>query len=498
MTRRPSVGANAAITRDTFQSAHRAWSQARRPSAAECLLVLTLVAATLRISHLDSKSLWLDEGFTAYRIRLPLMALVKSAAASEMNMYLYYVLMHVWILMAGASEFMLRLPSAIFATAAVPLVYALGAELRDRDTGLLGALFVAVNATCIQYAQTVRGYALLLMLSVLSALLFVKSVKRDSLRNCAAYVISGAAAVYVHLFAILAIPPQWLSLFIFRPGRRTIIRLTLAALLTGMLGGVAILISIYADVGQLGWVPATTATAVIQLCFIFAGVFDGLADPPAMALLALYLVGIAVAVVHSSRRDRAALGYMLLSAGFPIGLSLVVSIFKPLFVARYFLPSLPFFALLAAVGILQIKPRALAIGVVTLITILSLGEDRRYYKAAPTQDWRGAINFVATRGHPEDALVIYPDYYWVAPEYYISRLDQRAAFPSLIYEAPGSSQSFAASDGAPHRRIWFTFPTQDPIADQGVEDALRNAMAGRHATEDRRFPGVRLMLLELP
>jgi hypothetical protein len=197
-----------------------------------------------------------------------------------------------------------------------------------------------------------------------------------------------------------------------------------------------------------------------------------------------------------------ALDYLLLSAGLPIGLGLVVSIFKPLFVARYFLPSLPFFALLAAVGILQIKPRALAAGVVALITILSLREDRLYYRAGPVQDWRGAINFVAARGRAEDALVIYPEYYWVAPEYYISRLDQRAAFPSFIYEAPGSPASFAAffaaSDAVSRRRIWFTFPSQDPIADRGVEDALRNAMAGRHATDDRQFPGVRLMLLELP
>ena len=41
-----------------------------------------------------------------------------------MNMALYYVILHWWTRVAGTSEIALRIPSVIFATATVPLVYA--------------------------------------------------------------------------------------------------------------------------------------------------------------------------------------------------------------------------------------------------------------------------------------------------------------------------------------------------------------------------------------
>jgi hypothetical protein len=44
--------------------------------------------------------------------------------------------------MAGSSEFMLRLPSAFFDTASVPLIYSLGTEPRNRRAGLFAALLV--------------------------------------------------------------------------------------------------------------------------------------------------------------------------------------------------------------------------------------------------------------------------------------------------------------------------------------------------------------------
>jgi mannosyltransferase len=104
---------------------------------------------------------------TEYRVRLPLDSLLKVLTNGQMNMCLYYLLQHGWTSLTGASEFMLRLPSALFAAAAVPLVYALGTELRDRRTGLVAALLVTVNATCILYAQTARSYSMFVALCIL-------------------------------------------------------------------------------------------------------------------------------------------------------------------------------------------------------------------------------------------------------------------------------------------------------------------------------------------
>jgi len=205
------------MARDKLKLASRVRSQvAHRPGMEFLVVMLALFAGILRFFHLASKSFWLDEGGTAHRVAMPLVPLI----ASALNMYLYFVVVHGWQLVAGASEFMLRFPSAIFATAAVPLIYALGVELGVPNAGLMGALFVTVNATCIQYAQTARSYALLVLLVLLSSLLFLRSIRRASFGNCAAYVITGVSGVYTHLFAIFTPVSQLPSLFIFRPERR--------------------------------------------------------------------------------------------------------------------------------------------------------------------------------------------------------------------------------------------------------------------------------------
>jgi mannosyltransferase len=131
-------------------------------------------------------------------------------------MALYHLLLNWWSHLAGSSEISLRIPSVIFATATVPLVYALGAELCDRQVGLMAAFLLSVNAACIQFAQQARSYAMVVMLVVLSSLLFVRSLKRSSPARCAAYVIAGSLCAYVHFFGILILP-HWRCR---RPGGR--------------------------------------------------------------------------------------------------------------------------------------------------------------------------------------------------------------------------------------------------------------------------------------
>ena len=108
---------------------------------------LTLLAAILRISFLDAKSLWMDEGMTACRVGSGLRNLVSILLHAEMNMCAYYLMMHAWIAHAGNSEFVLRLPSVVFDTATVPMVYLLGKELGSRRAGLIAALMLTLNAT---------------------------------------------------------------------------------------------------------------------------------------------------------------------------------------------------------------------------------------------------------------------------------------------------------------------------------------------------------------
>jgi mannosyltransferase len=461
------------------------------------VILLTLAAAVLRISFIDSKSLWLDEAFTAHRVMLPLSELLKVIIHGRMNMSLYYLVVAGWASVAGSSEFMLRLPSVLFGTATVPLVYVLGAELWGRRTGLIAATLVTVNATSIQYAQTARSYTMLVMFATLASIFFIRAIKRNAApRGLAGYLVSETFTVYAHLFGIFALPAQWISLFIFRPNRKVAIRLTACIITIGILSLPAFFFSISSPHWDLEWIPPTSIDSLRDLLFSYAGAFDGRATSLTVILTGLYLVGVSLAVYSAQTCDWPALGYLLLAILVPIAFTFAVSMFKPLFVSRYLLTGLPLFGLLAAVGFQRLKP---ALAIVMAVCALSLAEDYFYYRAPSIQDWRGVVEFVAVHSQPGDMLIVYDT---ATPiEYYVAQYSRRKEFPMQVYEG-GVTRSrrtvktpeayLAAAGGGAHHRLWFTFLAGEPWEEQ----LLFLSRLRSRVIEQPAFDGVRLYLLE--
>ncbi len=461
--------------------------------------LLTLAAAILRIMFLGSKSLWLDEGQAFYRASLPLRSLLHVVTDGQMNMSLYYLILHLWMGVAGSSESMLRLPEVFFSIVTVPLTYLLGRELGNRRAGLIAALMLSLNATCIGYAQMVRSYSLFVALVTLGSIFFVRSLKRDSPFNLGIYLASSTGSVYAHLFGILALPSQWLSLLLFRPNRTTAIKLAVSMLAIAMLGVPAFFFAIHGDHGNVDWVPRTSLRSVTDLFVFLAGGFNEGMRTRTRLLLGLYLVGIVAAVWPAPPSGRFAASYLMLSICVPIALTIAISLHKPLFQHRYLLAELPPFALLAAIGFQRTKP-ALAIAMVLAVSMLSVVEDYSYYTAPSLQDWRGVVDFVAKHAQPGDELVVYPDYFNHTIGYYICRLEHPASFPATVLVAsyeplPKLIDQLLSVSGrhAGSRRIWLTFPASESIA--GIQ-ALQKAVASEGVVIEPYFNGAHLILFE--
>ena len=469
-----------------------AWHES---ASTRCVLVLTIVAAILRLSFLGSKSLWFDESLTAYRVALPYNSLLNLPDPAKLNMPLYYLLLHEWTALAGSSEFMLRLPSAVFGVLTVPLVYFLGVQLGDRRAGLWAALLLTVNATCIEYAQTARSYSMFIALAMLASVCFISSVKGGSNRSFASYLVSAILAVYTHLFGIFALPSQWLSLFLFRPPRKTALALTGCMLAIPILSLPALVPAASGFYPQLSWVPRTSLHSLTEMFMLFAGALDAGPTILTALLTASYLTGIALAVRRVARPGP---GYLLLSICVPVVLIVAISIVKPLFVPRYLLAELPLFALLAAIGLRGLKP-ALAIAMVCAIAMLSLGEDYAYYRAPSLEDWRGMVAFVATHSKPGDAMLIFPGYYIFPVGYYVAQREHPETFPHRIFTTPvaGEWNSVVTPERLPtaaelagYPRVWLT-------SGQGLDRAAIEMMFPLERVVDvPEFAGVRLFLLE--
>src|SRR5689334_22278032 len=95
----------------------------RRERQISFVVCLTIAGAYVRLSHLGTKSLWLDEGATVALSRASWPHFTWVWWHGEANLQtLYFLLMRGWIHF-GMSETWLRLPSALFGIASIPLMY---------------------------------------------------------------------------------------------------------------------------------------------------------------------------------------------------------------------------------------------------------------------------------------------------------------------------------------------------------------------------------------
>ena len=113
-------------------------------------LVIILLAAVLRFHLINHQSLWNDEGNTLRLVQRSIPELLQNTAR-DIHPPGYYLLLKVWWLLTGETEFALRALSAFAGVLTVACVYALGRALFAPGVGLVASLLVAINAFNIYY-----------------------------------------------------------------------------------------------------------------------------------------------------------------------------------------------------------------------------------------------------------------------------------------------------------------------------------------------------------
>ncbi len=169
-------------------------------------LVVILLAVLLRFHALGAQSFWNDEG-NSYVQSTRTLAEIAANAARDIHPPGYYALLAGWRLIAGESEFALRLLSALASVLTVALTFGLGKRLFSAGAGLAAALLVTLNSFSLYYAQEARMYALLALWGVLSMWTLAAFVRRPSRRWGLALALVNAAGLwtqYAFAFVMLA------------------------------------------------------------------------------------------------------------------------------------------------------------------------------------------------------------------------------------------------------------------------------------------------------
>src|ERR1700687_1127044 len=133
---------------------------------------LAMAAALwLRWSTLTSQSLWMDEGYTVWISQFSPRQ-IWYILRDDTSPPLYYFFVHYWRALFGSSEFCFRSLSALLGTLSLPLVYLVARKVLLSGTAVAVAVgLYAVSFYQIWYAQEVRCYSLLGLLSIASVYL---------------------------------------------------------------------------------------------------------------------------------------------------------------------------------------------------------------------------------------------------------------------------------------------------------------------------------------
>jgi len=440
------------------------------------LAVLLFTGLVLRLAFLDHKSLWLDEAVTLSKALAPLSVIIP--AHDEAHPPLYYLFMHFWVRL-GQSEALLRLPSVIFGTLALPFLYGLSREWIGRGGALLATALLALAPLHIWYSQEARMYSLVPLLALIVAFNAVRALRGQGRGYWVAAVLAALAAIYTDYSAVVGL---WLGDLVFLAlvgyvsvgagGRSPLLTQLKAwgwahgALLLGYLPWLPLLWQ-----QARGFIPAQLdvyTTVLFRLLHI-----EVTPEHWQIALLAgiafgLLLLGLAW------RHGAGAIAWLVrqrwLGGVFIVawGLSLIaMPIPRGYFLKREILIALPFLLIGVAWAMGRMrKPQLLAAGALALSLVTSLYT----LLAVPKEQWREATAWVRAQQAPGDVIALQPDYEHYVFSYYYQGKFRWIGLPSAATELD------ASLFGPEVKRLWLvqsTAPgsiTTDELASQMDRD----------------------------
>ena len=370
--------------------------------------VLVAAGAALRFATLDAQSFWRDEASTVLLLRDSLEGVLRGVSEREATPPLYYALAWLWSQAAGTGEVGLRSLSALLGTLTIPVAFAIGARLGGRSAGLLAAALVALNPFLIWFSQEARPYALLVLLTAIATLWWLRAMTEPDRRAPLAWGAAGALALLAHYFAVFLLIPQ-AALLLRRAGAGPRAALRGCAVVGVAAVALAPLALAQRDtrVDWVGETPLGDRVLDVPKHWV-AGPFGNPANIAVAAGALILACGAALAVVRL-RRDEARRSVLLAAVALAgVALPLVtVAAGVDYVLDRYLLASLvPLLAVgahgLAAFRAGRVAAALLACGL--LFFTLTWIVDPEFHR----EDWREVAHRVASSGD-ETAVITSPE-----------------------------------------------------------------------------------------
>jgi mannosyltransferase len=324
------------------------------------LVLILLLAAGLRWHHVDTQSLWNDEGSSVVQARRTLPEIAANAAR-DIHPPGYYGLLAGWRALTGERELALRSFSVLVSVLSVAAVAALGRLLGGTVMGCCAALIVSLNTFHIYYAQEARMYALLGLWGALGMWWVARGCLRPqtvSWRWIIGLAVINAAGLYTQYAYPFVMLVQGVIVVVYglwrNPARRTLwFSFTLANLLALILflpwlPTALQQITTWPSTGQP--IPPAEVLTTILSWFTFGLSYSSIPNALAYLPLGLGTLGIGLLLWSRHQRTLRTLLIPLCWALLPVLLFLVLGLFRPANL-KFLLPSQIGFGLLMGAGL---------------------------------------------------------------------------------------------------------------------------------------------------
>lgn len=425
-----------------------AWAQARHRSwmldiavvgfvgLLVCLLVYEEDGNVIRSSTfglLMGQPLWYDEAFTWAVARLPLDRMM-IAIAGDVHPPLWYLIERLTIRLVGDSEVALRSPALAFGLVGLWLTFRLGVAMGySRRLSGWAAVLLAVLPGWIYYSQEARMYTLLACGVLTAAIGLV--MNRNWLMALGMVITLYTQTMGVFYVVVIAALSLWYALRgdISRRDRYRPARAFVATLCWLVCVGViwipwlTVLAQQLNDVGDGFWIPDRGFGGYLLELYrvmMLVGVPEFL-----QVHAALVTVGLLSLMVWLATKDRRGWVFFISSLGPVMLMAMVSEVWRPVYLHRAILPSLPFVALaaVAALDRITIQRSVILCALVPVLMLAFLGQRKENIGTISTVDLVDHVSSVYHSGdviyHANLSSYILLSYYLQEPSY------RRAVWP---------------------------------------------------------------------
>lgn len=183
------------------------------------LALATVLALLLRLVFLGRHPLWIDEYLTWTFLRPD-----GGAGFAEQVMDVFQTPLTIavlWPLSRGeCSEWLLRLPSALAGSAAVPVGALVAARFGGRRTGEWAALLLALSPFLVWFSQDARGYAFQILLTAAATLQLLRMMREGpTIGGAALYGCLAGLGVLANNSTVFLVAAQGLSVVLLATPR---------------------------------------------------------------------------------------------------------------------------------------------------------------------------------------------------------------------------------------------------------------------------------------